>query len=153
MMPVDDDARLRQIATALADGIEEHLGPWIGRLMVERAGGRIDPHLVEQAVAEVVSVAMPSVRALLDTDIDRQRSTPLAVIRSSLGPATRALRIAGIEPIARDPFRESSFPDDEFDLSPTGFADIASELHEPGLTWGAAKAHVHLARRRAEGLR
>ena len=27
-------------------------------------------------------------------------------------------------------------------------ADLAPELHEPGLVWGAAKAHVVLARRR-----
>jgi putative CocE/NonD family hydrolase len=46
-----------------------------------------------------------------------------------------------------------SFPDDAYDLGPASFADIDPSLHEPGLMWGAAKAHVHLARRRAEGLR
>ena len=31
--------------------------------------------------------------------------------------------------------------------------DFYASLHEPGLVWGAAKAHVVLARRRAEGRR
>ena len=30
---------------------------------------------------------------------------------------------------------------------------LPTALHEPGLVWGAAKAHVVLARRRAEGRR
>ena len=40
-----------------------------------------------------------------------------------------------------------------YDLSPASFADLAPALKEPGLVWGAAKAHVHLSRRRAEGRR
>ena len=40
------------------------------------------------------------------------------------------------------------FPDDDYDLSPATFADIDESLHEPGLVWGAAKAHVVLTRRR-----
>ena len=38
-----------------------------------------------------------------------------------------------------------NFPDDVYDLSPATFADVDPALHEPGLVWGAAKAHVHLA--------
>ncbi len=44
-----------------------------------------------------------------------------------------------------------AFPDDPFDLSPATFGDIDERLAEPGLRWGAAKAYVHLARRRAAG--
>jgi hypothetical protein len=40
-----------------------------------------------------------------------------------------------------------------YDLTPASFADVDPALHEPGLVWGAAKAHVHLARRRREGRR
>ena len=35
----------------------------------------------------------------------------------------------------------------------TLFADVDPTLHEPGLRWGASKAHVVLLRRRAEGRR
>ena len=47
----------------------------------------------------------------------------------------------------------ASFPDDPYDLTPGSFADVDPSLHEPGLVWGAAKAHVVLARRRREGRR
>ena len=59
----------------------------------------------------------------------------------------------GARPVPRDEFRERSFPDDVYDLVPGSFADVDAGLHEPGLVWGAAKAHVHLARRRREGKR
>ncbi len=45
------------------------------------------------------------------------------------------------------------FPDDDYDLTPASFGDLDPALHEPGLVWGAAKAHVFLARRRAAGQR
>jgi hypothetical protein len=51
--------------------------------------------------------------------------------------------------VPRDEFSVRSFPDDAYDLSPASFADVDPALHEPGLAWGAAKAYVHLARRRA----
>jgi hypothetical protein len=62
--------------------------------------------------------------------------------------ATAVLREAGARPVARDEFGERSFPDDVYDLSPATWTDVDPALHEPGLVWGAAKAHVHLARRR-----
>jgi hypothetical protein len=58
------------------------------------------------------------------------------------------LRAAGVPPVRRDEFAEHAFPDDVYDLAPASFADVDPSLHEPGLVWGAAKAHVHLSRRR-----
>ena len=58
------------------------------------------------------------------------------------------LREAGVEPAERDEFATRAFPDDAYDLAPASFADVHPSLHEPGLVWGAAKAHVHLRRRR-----
>ena len=55
--------------------------------------------------------------------------------------------------MARDEVAVRQFPDDVYDLVPASFAEVDPELHEPGLVWGAAKAHVHLARRRSEGAR
>ena len=55
--------------------------------------------------------------------------------------------------VVRDAHAERLFPDDDYDLSPGAFADVDPALHEPGLVWGAAKAHVIMARRRAEGRR
>jgi hypothetical protein len=55
---------------------------------------------------------------------------------------------AGVAPVRRDPHAERLFPDDVYDLAPAAFADLDPSVHEPGLVWGAAKAHVVLARRR-----
>jgi hypothetical protein len=44
--------------------------------------------------------------------------------------------------VQRDADAERLFPDDPYDLTPGSFADIDPELHDPGLLWGAAKAHV-----------
>ena len=78
---------------------------------------------------------------------------PLALVRQAVPYPTEVLRSAGVPPVARDEFAARQFPDDDYDLAPTSFAELDPELHEPGLVWGAAKAHVHLARRRAAGQR
>ena len=48
--------------------------------------------------------------------------------------------------MARDEQQTRLFPDDDYDLAPANFADVDPSLAEPGLTWGAAKAYVHLQR-------
>ena len=48
--------------------------------------------------------------------------------------------------MARDDQQVHLFPDDDYDLAPANFADVDPSLAEPGLTWGAAKAYVHLQR-------
>lgn len=93
------------------------------------------------------------VRALLATDVDVQQGNPLSVLRWLVHHPTAVLRRAGARPVPRDEFSERNFPDDVYDLTPASFADVDPALHEPGLEWGAAKAHVHLARRRREGKR
>jgi hypothetical protein len=96
---------------------------------------------------------MPELRALLAADVDAQRANPLALLRAAVRHPTEVLRAAGVAPVARDEFAEHSFPDDIYDLSPAAFADVDPSLTELGIVWGAAKAHVILTRRRAEGLR
>jgi hypothetical protein len=100
---------------------------------------------------QVADLAGPRLRQLLTTDVDAQTTTPLEVIRGSLGPPTDALRRMGVPVVVRDEFDRGQFPDDDYDLVPRSFADIDPALLEPGLTWGAAKAHVHLRRRRTAG--
>jgi hypothetical protein len=66
---------------------------------------------------------------------------------------TQVLAEAGVPPVERDEHAARLFPDDRYDLAPATFSDLDEALHEPGLVWGAAKAHVVLARRRREGRR
>lgn len=160
-----DEARLVEIATALADGVEAALPGWVERSVeriwaawCEQAGG--DPDLggdlrdrTRAAGAAAQAAVAPEVRRLLLTDLDDQRTTPLAVLEGAIAFPTTVLRDAGVPPVRRDAPSERRFPDDDYDLAIVAYADLDPDLAETGLVWGAAKAHVHLARRRAEGRR
>jgi hypothetical protein len=156
--PDRDAARLAGYARALADGVEAALPGWVAR-SVERVlaaqglpVGDDTRQLVVEAGRRARDGVGPRVRRLLDADIDDQRTNPLAIIRGAIVHPTRVLQAAGARPVPRDAQAQRHFPDDLYDLTPGSFAEIDPSLHEPGLLWGAAKAHVHLRRRaRAEG--
>jgi hypothetical protein len=155
----DDAAALARYAAALLDAVEVAVPAWVARSVARvLAAQRVEPPPgleddVRAAGVAAVEDGVPRLRALLATDADAQGTNPLAVLRSLARYPTAVLRAAGARPVARDEFRERSFPDDVYDLAPASFGDIDETLHEPGLVWGAAKAHVHLARRRREGKR
>ena len=152
-MTVDgDEDAIGPKAQALAAAVEEALPGWVER-SVERLlvafSGRADAATMEEArtagrraAAEVGA----RVRALLETDVDEQRTNPLALLRSAVRYPTEVLAQAGVPPVVRDDFAEERFPDDVYDLSPAAFADVDPALHQPGMEWGAAKAWVHMQR-------
>ena len=154
-----DEARLRSYAADLADGVDAGLPRWVVRSVestMTAAGLPFDAsaranatEAAEQARRQVGG----EVRALLELDIDEQRSSPLAIMRRAVAYPTAVLREAGVPAVARDETDERLFPDDTYGLSPASFSDVAPALHELGLAWGAAKAFVHLERRRGEGRR
>jgi hypothetical protein len=154
-----DDAALAAFATALADGIEAALPAWVDRCVVAVAeawepglGARLAPAAAEAGRLAAEEVG-PRVRALLATDVDEQATGPLAIVREAVRYPTEVLADAGVGAVVRDEFDERAFPADRYGLAPAAFADLDESLREPGLVWGAAKAHVVLARRRAEGRR
>jgi hypothetical protein len=142
-----DEEALAAHARALADAIEAAVPSWVERC-TQRYGVAAG-----DAGSRARDEVMPAIRALLTTDVDAQRENPLAILRAAVRFPTEVLRAAGAAPVRRDEFAERSFPDDVYDLSPAAFADVDPSLTEPGIVWGAAKAHVVLARRRAEGMR
>ena len=169
-----DEARLAEIAAALAAGVEAALGPWVQRCVVRRCSewqGFCPPEVAEAARLAGLDAAAtlgPEVAALLATDPDDQRANPLQVIRRATAWPTAVLREAGVPAVVRDDEAQRQFPDDDYDLTPANFADlevgaagnggaeggpVESGLAEAGIAWGAAKAHVVLARRRREGRR
>ena len=154
-----DDELLASHAAVLAGGIERALPGWVVRSVVQVAEawrpGASAPLLgpAEDAGVAARAEVGPQVRALLALDVDQQATGPLAVLRTAVRFPTEVLRSAGVPPVARDAFAVEAFPDDAYGLAPASFADVDPALHEPGLVWGAAKAHVVLARRRAEGRR
>ena len=72
----------------------------------------------------------------------------LDTIRRRLGPVNELVAGYGVPPLVRDDFDQRAFPDDVYAFAPASFADIDPDLHELGIAWGAARAHVHLQRRR-----
>ena len=144
----DDEAALLRYAENLVHAVESVVADWFRRLITARAPGvaitdDMSVYLDDGAV-QVVS----ELRALLGLDISSQTMGPLEVLRRAIRFPQYILSETGAEPIQRDSFAVSAFPDDVFGLTPASFADIDPSLHEPGLIWGAAKAHVHLRRRR-----
>jgi hypothetical protein len=147
----DDAAALARYASALADAAEVAIPGWIERSVQRVAAEQdlaVDPAAVAAVAREAQADGAARLRTLLSADIDAQPTNPLSVLRSLVRYPTDVLRAAGARPVARDEFAERNFPDDLYDLTPAAFADVDPALHEPGLIWGAAKAHVHLARRR-----
>jgi hypothetical protein len=154
-----DDEKLDAIAEALADAVDAALPGWVERSvarLVEAHQGVLTGE-VRAAAADAGRRATAElgaeVRRLLATDVDEQRANPLAVLRSAVRYPAEVLAAAGVPPVVRSRFDEEAFPADDFGLTPATWADIDPELHERGIVWGAAKAHVVLSRRRAEGKR
>ena len=151
----DDKARLVALSSSFADELVSRLVPWLvegGRAAADAAGRELDADeigLLEARAAVTVGADLePRVRAVLAADVDEAAGSPLAVIRDGLGRFTGVLRDLGLEPAARDDFSRQHFPDDDYGLAPASFAEVHESLHDPGLVWGAARAHVHLRRRR-----
>lgn len=165
MVPVHDDANppdnpsdtaaLAAYAAALIEAVERAVPGWVDRIVRARWtawSGQPLPASVAGATtaageavrAEVVA----SLRRVLAMDVEAQTTNPLSIIRSSVVHPTAVLRQAGVPAVVRDRDAERLFPDDVYDLSPASFSEVDPTLHEPGLAWGAAKAHVVLARRR-----
>ncbi|MCD9624739.1 hypothetical protein [Rhabdothermincola salaria] len=156
----DDLAAMARYAGELADGLAEAVPAWVRRCVetvyVERMLRRPPDEVAtaaERAAAAAADDVVPRIRTLLAADIDDQTTNPLSLVRPAVRHPTEVLRAAGVPPAPRDDMARRQFPDDVYDLTPASFAELDPALHEPGLRWGAAKAHVHLARRRAEGRR
>jgi hypothetical protein len=143
-------------AAALAVGIEEALPGWVERSvarMMTAWKGTVDDDIRRQAAEAGQRAAAevgPEVRALLDTDIDDQRTTPLSLVRGAVRYPTAVLAAAGVPPVRRDEQQERLFPDDVYDLAPATFGDVDPALVDVGLAWGAAKAFEHLQRHKVE---
>lgn len=156
----EDSAALVRYAEALADAIEAALPTWAERAVATRwreGTGDDPPTAVTAAAARAGEHARtevgPALRALLATDVDAQRTNPLALVRSIVPHVTAVLHEAGLPPVQRDADAARLFPDDAYDLTPGSFADLDPTVHEPGLLWGAAKAHIVLRRRRGSASR
>lgn len=152
-----DEARFVAISDALLAQLDAVVPGWIAGLVVDRVRGAgrevtTEVAVMSQEAGEAAhDEVMPALRALLDADVDDQAANPLSLLRAVTGHATATLAGLGVPAVERDEFHERSFPDDVYGLAPAAWADVDPSLHELGITWGAAKAFLHKARRRAGG--
>lgn len=143
-----NEQMLTDLAAALADGVDAALPTWVEtnvrRLLLAFFGEADGDVLAEARTAGIAARddIGPRLRALLDTDPDQQWTNPLSIVRTAVAYPTAVLRAAGVPAVVRDPQAEAQFPADDYDLTPTKFADIDPALHEPSLSWGAAKAFI-----------
>jgi hypothetical protein len=145
MPPSPEEEAFAVEGAALASAILAALPIWAARVVAER-GGSVEAGLsAGTAAAERIE---PALRALLAADVDAQRGNPLAVVRDAVPVVTAALRDAGAPEVERDPFDREHFPDDHFGITPMTWSDLDASLVEPGIRWGAMKAHLHMARHR-----
>lgn len=152
----DDLAALAGYAEALAEAVEVALPGWVQRAVAQRwaeaHGGAEPPPAVSDAARHAAEAARdevgPALRALLALDVEAQPTGPLDVIRRAVVHPTGVLAGAGVPSVERDEHARRIFPDDAYDLAPGTFGDLDPSVHEPGLVWGAAKAHVVLRRRK-----
>ena len=150
----DDDRALAKYGDDLVRAVESSLGNWIEACVhsvLQEQGRPVDNEtatLIGAARLDATRDVVAELRAVLALDVDQQRKNPLSILRAAVRYPTQVLRAAGAKPIERDEFDEQSFPDDEFALTPAAFADFGPAVHDAGIVWGAAKAHVHLQRRR-----
>ncbi len=157
--PVDpaDEERFAAISTDLVAAVAAVVPGWTARLVTDRVHawrGHVSPEVVAAAAAAGVAAAadvVPRLRELVATDLDDQRTNPLSLLRDTTKFAHRVLVDLGVPALPRDEFSRRSFPDDVYALAPASWDEVDPSLHEPGLTWGAGKAFLFKARRRAEG--
>jgi len=156
MTTMKADANLQRCGEALAAALEAALPAWVERCVEGRwhdwqPGQQLPPdvRLAAQAAGDRAGRDVGTrVRTLLALDVDEQRVNPLDLVRRAVSYPTSVLRAAGMPEIVRDEFAVRTFPDDVYDLAPASFAEVDQSLYEPGVEWGAGKAHAHLSRRR-----
>jgi hypothetical protein len=133
----------------LAAAVDRVLPGWVVRC-VQRFRSDLDSDAA--AAGEVARREIGvGLRDLLETDLDRQRSNPLAILRSAVRYPTEVLAAAGVRAVSRESFAVAAFPDDLYNLAPATWSDIDPTLQDAGISWSAWKAHEFLRRRRAEG--
>lgn len=148
-----DDQRLASYASNLADEVEKALPDWVAASVARRLGGTLPEDVrarTERLGREAAEDVGGRVRELLELDIDEQWTNPLTLIRTAIRFPTEILQDLGTPPAVRDEQASRFHPDDIYDLIPASFADLGQNVHDLGVSWGAAKAHVHLRRRRQE---
>jgi len=142
----DDERAYVEYGEQLRAAVGVALRPWLAAELHARFG--IDSSTLVEEVDAVIADADGRLRELIGADVDTPLSGPLERIRGAveqLGPTLIGL---GVVPPTRDPFDIRVRPNDRFALGPVAFSDLGEDVHNAGISWGAAKAYLHQSRRK-----
>lgn len=147
----NDEAAYLAHGQALVAAVERSITGWLEARLEDRAGRPISElgGEVDRDISAASTRVIESLTTLVTADVDEPLSGPLERIRVAIAPLTDVLAAAGAPQTRRDPFDAASRPDDLYELGPMTFLDLGEEVHEAGITWGAAKAYLHRQRRDA----
>ncbi len=144
-----DDEAYERYGLALVDAVDVAIRPWLLDVLADRFGGDIPPASQQRAQAAVEAAATEANRLLTElatADPAMPLSGPLERLRRSVTPVTDLLVDAQVPRPRRDPVDIEMRPDDLYAIGPLSFTDLSAEVHDAGITWGAAKAYVHTQR-------
>jgi len=143
----EDEAALAERGARLVEAVAAALPGWVQRSLLRRAPEAPD-EVISAVTAEVEADVLPQLRRLLSLDVDEQRQSPLAVVRTAAATLGGALAALGVPPAERDDQQRSLFPEDDHDLVPATFAELSDDAGRAAIEWGASKAFVHRQRHR-----
>lgn len=142
-----DEQKYREHAEHLRQTVAEAAESWLLAGLARYVDTTIAQPDRAEAIAASVTEIDDRLRLLAASDPDEARSGPLELIRQSTGPVQRWLATQQVPAPVRDAWDERSSPGDTYALGPMTFSDLGDAVHQAGITWGAAKAHIHLRRR------
>ena len=143
---------MEEASAAIVAGVERLAAQWVvdSVARILEAWGRLEP--TERAAdstgpapaATAGGARGRRARRIFATDVARQRTTPLAIVRTLRHEATDVLAAAGVPPVERDQFNTRAFPDDAYALVPQSLADLGDD--DPACSmltvWGIGKSKV-----------
>lgn len=150
----DPDLDIQDFADLLRREAVAATPAWVRRSIVGVAESQsiaiADPEeaLIEDAQARGAAFVDQRLGQLLEADISEQKTTPLSVFRDAARFPVEVLHQLGASEVTRIDVERWAFPNDPFGITPRSLGELGPEVQEAGIAWGAAKAHVHLSRRR-----
>lgn len=141
----DDEAKYVAYGKLLVDAFAADIEPWLRAAVDDRIGDQDDE--LQTQIAAVAQEVVRSITELVTADVDTPLSGPLERVRRAVEPLTIALDERNAPLPSRDPIDSQMRPDDRYALGPMTFLDISQDVHNAGIAWGAAKAHLHMRRR------
>ncbi len=148
---LDDDLKAYHAhGQSLVESARMALPKWCTSVVLQRVGDLTADERAEldSVITDVTTTAEASLQVLVAADPDEPLSGPLDRLRSATPPLHDLLDRLGATPPVRDAMDTQLQPNDRHAIGPMAFADLGPAVHEAGIRWGAAKAHMHLRRRR-----